>query len=358
MDPRGDLSEIWEAEEGDAAGEDGGLDPGGAAFLQNYERAARENTETIVNFAPAPADAVRRGGGGGTAAGEPSPFVSLVEEHRRVYNRDMNARYGELADSEEYTSESASGEEEVAAEPPQARAAPQDGDGRVPAQRRRRSVLGEALEEAEEEEEESTQVQGAQRQPAQRRRKRLRRAYDTATRHECFLCSWGDRHHDGIETAHVMKMNRIIDDNYGVHANREIAREVHLYFKKEVYDAGRMTMLTTAVVLEHIEAFHSKNARLMVGELMNKRLQMLLCFENRIFREDGTWDTKGEAAYNRAEAALLRLGTIPIHKMNFSHGCSAEDLKRQSNYFNLMSPRFDQRRPAEKRRPATTTFRL
>jgi hypothetical protein len=181
---------------------------------------------------------------------------------------------------------------------------------------------------------------------------RPRKRYSTKHRNECFLCGWGNKYHDGIDAPHVNKLIEIIDTNYGVHHNREIANEMHLYFKYEVYDpASGMQMLTREVALEHIEGMHSLNAKIFLGESIRQEKQLSFLFLNAIWRPDQdtpgaySYDKIAADQYRKSQKALRELYLMPLNKMNFSNGNGAEDLKRQANHMNLMMPRFDQRKP-------------
>jgi hypothetical protein len=179
--------------------------------------------------------------------------------------------------------------------------------------------------------------------------------YDTRHREECFLCAWGNKFHDGIEAPHVNKLHDIIAQNYGVHANREIANELHLYFKREIYDPSLgMAMLTRQCALEHIEQLHTLDARIFLGESIRAEKQLAFLFKNKIWRRDGSFDKWAAEQYRKSMKVLCQLYRMPLASMNFNNGNNAEDLKRAANYMNLMMPRFDQRKP-EPRRAATTT---
>jgi hypothetical protein len=341
MGDRRDLSEIWDEDGSDSGDEEEEEEPTDDGkrnkVLDNFDRMQKAGIETIENFSAPPAQPRA-----GPVRGPPppkGPTISLDAHYREVYNRDMNDRYGDWMDSEDYSTPSSQEEEE--------------------------EDSGEGDESVESEEEETVSPSDSSTGPKKRKRagkaverprqKRPRVAYDTEDRPECFLCSWGNVYHDGIEAPHINKLTAIIKENYGVHHNREIARELHLYFKNEIYRPGTgMTMLTTAVALEHIEQLHTQDARIFLGESIKQEKKLLFCFMNRIYREDGTWDTDALKEYRNSKKELRTLYTMPLNRMNFNNGNTAEDMRRAANYHNLM-PKFD-RRPAKKK--PTTAFRI
>jgi len=339
MDDRGDVSDQWDDEEDDEAEATTGR------ILDNFEQLQREEMQTIQSFTPRvprndPPTTTITVRGDGT---EKPPFVSLDSYYRQVYNKDMNDRYGEWLDSESDCSSVASEED-------------MEGEG------------GSLLELGEGEEDSETPTSdleaesvGGKRQRSREsdvergREKRPRREYDIQGRGECFLCSWSNESHDGIETSHSNRLTAIIKENYGVHRNREVARELHLYFKNEIYRPGTgMPMLTTAMALEHIEELHCQDARIFLGESIQQEKKLMFCFKNKIYREDGSWDKEALKEYRASKKELRTLYTMPLSRMNFNNGNTTDDLKRAANYHNLM-PKFD-KRPAKKK--ATTVFRI
>ena len=149
-------------------------------------------------------------------------------------------------------------------------------------------------EESSSSDEEEQQV-GRKRARTEREEERhIRRRdkdYDRRQRPECFLCAWGNRFHDGIEARHVNRLHDIINEQYGICSNVELAEMLVLYFNKEVYRPGcGMTRLTREVALEHIEEGHSLNARIFLGESIRRQGQNLFCLEAAQWREDGTYD--------------------------------------------------------------------
>jgi hypothetical protein len=173
-----------------------------------------------------------------------------------------------------------------------------------------------------------------------------RQPYDTRNRQECFLCAWGNKYHDGIEAPHINKLHNIISQNYSVHHNKEIAKELHMYFMDEIYDPELgMGILTPEIALEHIEQLHTLDARIFVGETIKTEKKLAYLFQNRICRANGTLDKESVTEYRKSIKVLCQLYRMPLDKMNFNNGNSAEDLRRAANYMQLM-PRFEQLPPS------------
>jgi hypothetical protein len=143
-------------------------------------------------------------------------------------------------------------------------------------------------------------------------------AQRTAHREECFLCSWGDRFHDGLEAPAVIRLNLILDLNYGLVDNRAIAQMMHIYFKERIYDPTRgMAMLTQETVLEHIEQMHSLDPRIMLGETIRMYQRLIAVLQNEIFYGNGSFGRFQFAALNQATRQLLMLYKSDPVKMNF-----------------------------------------
>lgn len=180
-------------------------------------------------------------------------------------------------------------------------------------------------------------LEGEERETRIRKRTRYREGVS-----ECFLCSWGNLYHDGIEAPKINKLTEIIKSNYGKHNNREIAQELHLYFKNEIYDPKRgMVMLTAATALEHIEGLHCLDATIYVGESIKRLKRIDFLLENKIFREDDSYDHQSLSDLHKNMALTCRYYSLKIQMMNFSNGNTRDDQKGASNYFNLLEPFLD-----------------
>jgi hypothetical protein len=167
--------------------------------------------------------------------------------------------------------------------------------------------------------------------------------YNRARRPECFLCAWGNRFHDGIEAKHVNELHDIINDNYGTRSNVEIAQMLVLYYAKNVFRPRQgMVMLTREVALEHIEEMHTLNARIFLGEALQREKKNYFLLTNASYREDGSYDKIAVQEARKTLQAIEHLYLMPLSKMNFNQGQSAEDLKRAANLTQL-KPNFEQR---------------
>ena len=345
MDDRDDLGELWGAAEQDA-----------------FSEAQRRHSESIA------ANSASTGGGGGggrrathaTVTVSTAPFVPLHRIYEQRYTEYVRDKLAECDDD--------------------------SGDEEEPVPRQRQHRRDDSVDEAEYEEatqspddDDNNSDASDDASPLKRKRshnhaheperhKRQRQADDLPQvqhrRPECFLCAWGDKFHDGIEAPHANKLTEIIKRNYGVHDNTEIAQELHLYFKHEVYDPSRgMVMLTAAVALEHIEGLHSLDATIYIGESIRKEKRIAFMLENMIFREDGTYDKAALADFRRSQKEIRDLYLMPVSRMNFSNGNTKDDMRGASNYFNLQQP-FSQRQSdrARQQQLARTrnqpTFRL
>jgi hypothetical protein len=156
---------------------------------------------------------------------------------------------------------------------------------------------------------------------------------------ECFLCSWGNKFHDGIEAPHINAMIEIIDKNLGVIKKEAISQMVHLYFKEFVYrpDLG-MKMLHAHVVLEHIKGLHTLSARIFLCESVDFWKQLRFLYSTQIFQSDGRFiNEKAAKATERAQNQLNGLYRMDLRKMNFSQGETQEDLNRMGAAFTQMA---------------------
>jgi len=183
-------------------------------------------------------------------------------------------------------------------------------------------------------------------------RRPLRPEYDTRTRCECFLCSWGNRFHDGVKAKHVNRLFGILD-NYGACDNLELAKQLHLYFKEKVYKEGvGMVMLTTEIALEHIVGLHSLSAIIFIGESIRAWKQAWFCFKNAIFKANGKFDKEAFNNFKECQKMLCILYKMDPKNINFSYGKSREDINKLGLPFFMM-PEMKQKRDKDKRKKAT-----
>lgn len=184
-----------------------------------------------------------------------------------------------------------------------------------------------------------------------RNEKKTRRKKPNATLHreECFLCSWGDRFHDGISAEAVNRLNKILELNYGQIENASIAQMLHIYYKKKIYDPSRgMRMLTQEVALEHIEQLHSLDPRIMLGEMIRRYHRLILVLENEIFYSNGAFGRFQFAALNQAARMLLSLYKSDPVKMNFYDAKREINTKTMGALMNLRAE-FTERKADAKR---------
>ena len=366
-----------------------------------YQQLQQRATESLRAFTTQPI--VSSAGGASSARGGRAPptpvvatagseeYVALDEMYARDYNREMDRRW---ANEPPLLFAAPGGEEDqlqMEGEEDGGQWSEEEGDSQQPEQRR--NLFGQQQQQqnndmdeddpvASGEEASQHSVGGGQSEtgdggrkrtlprmraddnPRQRKRhcpqapppaEPAESPHDTRQRPECFLCAWGNALHDGIEAPHVNKLTDIIQQNYGVHHNREIATEVVLYYMNEVYDpALGMAPMTRQMVLEHLEQ-HTLDARIFLGEAIKAEKQLAFLFKQRMWHTDGSFDKAAVAEYRRSMGALCGYYNMQLARMNFNNGNNAEDMKKQANYMNLMMPRFDQRAPSAPRAPRRST---
>ncbi len=315
-DERDDLGEVW-----------------GQQDQQSYEQAQAFNVDAIASFM------MPRGRAKPVEPPPPAPCVWLYKWHRQnqdLYMREKLRDYGDEPD-----------EEDEALLEPQSPVSVED------EYEPRTTSLALADQQTDSEVEAEIQGQKRRRRDSPDRgepieHERRKRACSNG-HYECFLCAWGDKFHDGIEAPKVNTLMRIIKQNYGVHDNVEIAQQLHLYFRAEIYDPDSgMAMLTMAVALEHIEGLHSLDAAMFLGESIRDEKRIAFLLKNMIFRQDGTYNEKALADYRRSVFNTRQLYNMRLQNMNFANGNTREDLRPQANYFNLQQP-FTQRAERQKR---------
>lgn len=276
-------------------------------------------------------------------AGSPITTVPMDEHHARVFGayikRKFNNDYYSSDEEDDYSSDggglvsfTTSDDEE-------------DEGERDDNRKRKRSKKPHSCEEHSSDDDNN--------RDGRRRKRRREGEYDYSMKHECFLCAWGNKFHDGIEAPQMIELWNIFHQNYGSHHNKEIAQEMHLYFKKYIYDprAG-MRMLTREIILEHIEGLHSMNARVFLCEAMREEKELMFLFKNAIWRSDGTYDKNAVIEYRKSKQTLLSLYRADVNKWNFNTECSMDDMKRMAS-LHKMKAKFDQVK--RKKRPLLIT---
>lgn len=180
--------------------------------------------------------------------------------------------------------------------------------------------------------------------------------YKTQERGECFLCAYGNRFHDGVSAKHINRLRDIVD-NYGMCDNVELAQQLHLYFKANVYKANEgMSMLTKEIALEHIEAMHTLSATIFIGESIKTWREVFFSCANELFRANRTIDRTKAMLMKDAQKILNELYKMDPSKMNFNFGKSREDTNKQGAPFRIM-PEFKQKKEKDKRTEKTAQLR-
>lgn len=175
-----------------------------------------------------------------------------------------------------------------------------------------------------------------------------KRKQHTSIKDECFLCAWGNEFHDGIRIPHINRLFQIIHECYGRMKNQDLARALHLYFKKNIYKKGDMQMLEEYVIIEHLQGFHSLNALNFMIESINEWKSIKVIAKNSLCTEDGKMDLKMFGIFKEAQGKLEKLYNMNIEKMNFNQGTTIDYLNSKGSYMNIM-PLFSQREDEKKR---------
>ena len=166
---------------------------------------------------------------------------------------------------------------------------------------------------------------------------------------ECFLCSSGDKFHDGIRVPHINRLFEIVRKFYARVKNEQLAIFVHLYYKNNIYNEDEGTpMLKPHIILEHFEGLHSLSATNFLVESIRDQKQLKFIFKNKICCSDGSIDYKAYDAYNKSQDKLEKLYFLNIDKMNFNHNDTVEDLNEKGAFFNMM-PMFTEKEEKIKR---------
>lgn len=182
-----------------------------------------------------------------------------------------------------------------------------------------------------------------------RKRPRSEEAATVSIKKDCFLCSWGDKFHDGIRVPHITKLFQLMDKFYGIMSNYDLAESMHQYYVTHIYNKGEgMYMLETYAIIEHLESCHSLAALNFIVESIRKWKKVLFLAENSMTKSDHTIDGKAFAIFEKAQSKLEKLYTMNIKGMNFNQGQTIEDLNSKGLYFNLM-PMFSQKEERYKR---------
>lgn len=176
-----------------------------------------------------------------------------------------------------------------------------------------------------------------------RRKERVRKlvqspAYDTQEREECFLCSWGNRHHDGIKAKYVNALHDIMEQQYNVCNNVDLALQLELYYKKKVYRPNcGMSMLTKEIALEHIEGLHSLSATLFLGESIRACKKIMFGMQNAIFKANTKYDKEAINQFKEMLKLLCMLYKMNPDQMLFNYGKTREDTASMGRPFNIMT---------------------
>lgn len=237
----------------------------------------------------------------GRAPPEDVPTVYLDDHYNTLYNRMMNNRFPQEDSASE--SEESDMDELIAS-------------------------LGRSTDDSSER---------SNKRHAKKKRLVQKPDYDTRERGECFLCSWGNRHHDGIKAKDVNVLHDIMDQYAGCD-NIELALQMHLYFKQKIWRANTgMTMLTKEIALEHIEGLHSLSAILFLGESIKACKKIMFGFQNAIFKENTKYDKYAFIQFKDTLKLLCMLYKMDPDTMLFNYGKTREDTVGMGKPFRIMT---------------------
>ncbi len=257
----------------------------------------------------------------GTASGrnpaavqEDVPTVPLDDHYNTLYNRMMNVRFPQ-PDS----SSSSSDDEE------------DDSDMEAVMNSLGRSTDGSSDSSA-----------AAARRSKKRHKKKKRLVqqvpYDTREREECFLCSWGNRHHDGVKAKHVNVLHDIYDNQYAGCDNIDLALQMAAYFEAKIWRPNTgMTKLTKEIALEHIEGLHSLSAVLFLGESIRACKKIMFGFQNAIFKANTKYDKDAFIQFEKTLKLLCMLYKMDPDSMLFNYGKTREDTVGMGKPFRIMT---------------------
>ena len=162
-----------------------------------------------------------------------------------------------------------------------------------------------------------------------------RRRQPVSIKDDCFLCSHGDRFHDGMRVPHIAKLFEMIDKQYGQVDNPILAQDMHLYYKNNIHKPGDQ-MLEVYMIIEHFEKRHSLSAENMIVESIRVCKNMKGLAVDAVFKRDSTIDYKAFAMYDKLQKREEKLYTMNIDKMLFNQGKTVEDLRSKGLYANFM----------------------
>jgi len=262
------------------------------------------------------------GGRKGAAIQEDVPTVPLDDHYNTLYNKIMTTRF-----PPRYVSESSEEEEE---------------DITVD------TLFGSLGSHAP-----PSVTEQQKKRKAKARRLVQTPAYNRTERDECFLCSWGNRHHGGIKHKHIDALETIYGQ-YGEGCdNIDLALHLSIYYEKNVYKPGRgMTMLTKEIALEHIEGLHSLSATIFLGEAIRSCKKVMFGFQNAIFKANGKYDKEAANQFKEMIKMICMLHKMKPSEMLFNYGKTREDTARMGRPFNMMA-QMKQVRDKEKRAKRT-----
>lgn len=154
---------------------------------------------------------------------------------------------------------------------------------------------------------------------------------------DCFLCTWGNEHYDGLSVPHINELFRLVKTYHGAMQNTDLAQMVHLYYKENVYDPSQgMKMLYPSTVQDHLENYHSLSASTFIIESMRRYQRAQFLVLEKLCFEDGSVNPKQLAMMGVCQNQMLKLFGANKRAMILDPEYNPEELKAKARDINLV----------------------
>jgi hypothetical protein len=158
----------------------------------------------------------------------------------------------------------------------------------------------------------------------------------------CFGCMWGHPDQSALNGDKVNECLKMIDDGYGTIHNLCLARQVHQFFKKEIYGkVASVPMWRTMCIKHHIEN-HTLEPRIFLGEMIRKSRDEYNELRDKVNKSitlsDGTRvnvvDDKTHRCLSSTVKNILELYKTSPKTMNFYNKNCTIDLEKAGKLIN------------------------
>lgn len=160
-------------------------------------------------------------------------------------------------------------------------------------------------------------------------------------RGDCFLCSWRDEHHDGMELSHIRKLFEIFWNEVARADSVSLALTLSFYYFNNIYDASKpYPPLTPEVALAHIEGVHVLEPTISMVVWI-RRLEMMCsramstCFTRNIDDSPGPMDKDQVSCFKILNDLLLKWRSLNPDKMAFANTSTQKSHKEMAPPFNI-----------------------